>query len=89
MFASSMYKIGLFSSTTRYKIQNTTVHYLIMSSPMEARLKKYIGSSTLSQTMPIQYKKDTQFSDVETKRDPMCDRICFLPKRVPGMLAQT
>ena len=43
---------------------------------MEARLKKYIGSRTLSQTMPIQYKKDTQFSDVETKR-------------VPGVLAQT
>ena len=67
MFASSMYKIGLFSSTTRYKIENTTVHYLIVSSPMEARLKKYIGFRTLSQTMSIQYKKDTQFSDVETK----------------------
>lgn len=42
--------------------------YHIISSPMEARLKNiYIGSRTLSQTMPIQCKKDIQFSDVETK----------------------
>lgn len=63
--------------------------YLIISSPMEARLKNmYIGSRTLSHTMPINTKKMPNLVMWKQNTSLMCDHICFQSKHVRGVLAQ-